>query len=106
MTSALSCSMRIFFYSVCLLCILVLLRSLNWGPEDPNSELFSWIHLGGTIWITFPSCWRAFHDRRPRLVVAIAVGLLLTAAGIAVATKFSSDFAYYVQNFPRFLKVA
>mgnify|MGYP000093138767 CR=1 FL=1 len=37
--------------------------------EDPNSELFSWIHFYGTIWITFPSCWRAFHDRRPRLLV-------------------------------------
>lgn len=103
MTSALSCSMRIFFYSICLLCILVLARSMNWAPEDPRSELFSWIHLYGTIWITIPSCWRAFRDRRPRLVVAIVVGLGLTSLAIWAGARYWPDFAFYVEFFPRFL---
>jgi len=106
MTSALACSMRIFFYSICLLCILVLLRSFNWAPEDPQSTLFSWIHIGGTIWIVVPSAWRAFHDRRPRLVVALLIGGLLTAGGIVAGMALSSDFRWVIENFPRFLTVA
>ena len=56
--SALACSMRIVFYSVCLLAILVAARSLHLAPQDPRSTLFGWIHLAGTVWITVPSAWR------------------------------------------------
>ena len=47
--SALAFSMRVFFYSICLLCILVALRSFDLAPRDPRSTLFGWIHLGGTV---------------------------------------------------------
>ena len=104
--SALACSMRIFFYSVCLLAILVAARSLHLAPEHPQSTLFGWIHLAGTVWITVPSAWRAFRVRRARLAVVVVVGWLLCAGAGAVAALASPDFAYTVGNLPRYLTSA
>lgn len=104
--SALACSMRIFFYSICLLCILVAAKSMHLAPADPRSTLFAWIHIGGTIWICVPSAWRAFRDRGPRLVVAIAIAWGLCAAAGWVAVQVSPGFAWFIDNLPRFLTAA
>lgn len=100
---ALSCGMRIFFYSICLLCILVVARTFGIGPSDPRSTLFSWIHIGGTVWISGPSAWRAFREKGPRLAVILVVGwAVLLGAGYA-AMQGSADFRGVVENLPRFL---
>jgi hypothetical protein len=104
--SALACSMRIFFYSICLLCILVALKSIHLAPDDPRSTLFSWIHIGGTIWICVPSAWRAFHDRGPRLVVLLAVGWALCAVAGWGLWHLSPAFRWTISNLPRFLTAA
>lgn len=104
--SALACSMRIFFYSVCLLAILVVARSLHLAPEDPRSTLFGWIHIAGTIWITVPSAWRAFRVRRARLALIVAVAWVACAVGGAVAALVSPDFRHTMANLPRYLTSA
>ncbi|MHC4817627.1 MAG: hypothetical protein ACYTF8_06205 [Planctomycetota bacterium] len=104
--SALACSMRIFFYSVCLLAILVAARSLHLAPEHPQSTLFGWIHLAGTVWITIPSAWRAFRVRRARLALVVAVGWLLSAGAGAAAALASPDFALKMGSLPRYLTSA
>ena len=101
--SALACSMRIFFYSICLLCILVTLRTFDIGPRDPRSTLFSWIHIGGTILICLPSVWRAFRVKPPRLVVVLVIGGLLCAAAGWTAMRLSGDFRNIIENLPRYL---
>jgi hypothetical protein len=80
--SAFACAMRWFFYSICLLCILVAAQSFGWAPKDPKSTLFGWIQIGGMVWISVPSAWRAFRQKGPRLVLAVLIawalfGLLL-----------------------------
>lgn len=77
--SALACGMRIFFYSICILCILVALQSLHLAPDDPRSTLFGRIHLAGTVAISVPSAWRAFRVRGARLAALVALGLSLSA---------------------------
>ncbi len=101
--SALACSMRIFFYSICLLCILVALRSFNIGPRDPRSTLFSWIHIGGTIWICLPSAWRAFRVKGGRLVVLLGVAGALCFVGGFGAMQLSDGFRLIIENLPRYL---
>ena len=101
--SALACSMRVFFYSVCLLAILVVARSLHLAPEDPRSTLFSWIHLAGTVWITVPSAWRAFHVRRTRLALLVGCAWLLCSGAGAVAALASPDFRHTMANLPLYL---
>ena len=104
--SALACSMRVFFYSVCLLAILVAARSLHLAPEDPRSTLFGWIHIVGTIWITVPSAWRAFRVRRARLALVVAIAWVLCAAAGAAAALASPAFRCTVANLPRYLSTA
>lgn len=101
--SALACSMRIFFYSICLLCILVALRSLHLAPEDPRSTLFSWIHLGGTVAVSAPSAWRAFRARGARLAALVALGLSLSAGLAWLAARASPWFREVVRNLPLYL---
>lgn len=103
---ALACSLRIFFYSVCLLCILVALTSLHLAPSDPRSRLFAWIHIGGTIWICIPSAWRAFRTKGPRLVVLLVVGWGVSAALILLGMGLSPGFRWAILNLPRFLTSA
>lgn len=100
---ALACAMRIFFYSVCLLCILVALLAFNIGPADPRSTLYGWIHLGGTVWISGPSAWRAFRTKGPRLVAILGVGWALIAAAGFLATRASPGFSEVVKNLPGYL---
>ena len=104
--SALACSMRIFFYSICLLCILVALRAFNLAPHDPRSTLFGWIHIGGTIWICAPSAWRAFRQKGPRLVAALIIGWMLCAAAGWGAYQASDGFRFIIDNLPRYLSKA
>lgn len=104
--SALACSMRVFFYSVCLLAILVAARSLHLAPEHPRSTLLGWIHLVGTVCITVPSAWRAFRVRRARLVLVVIVGWLLCAAAGTVTALLSPDFAHKMGSLPRYLTSA
>ena len=103
---ALACAMRIFFYSVCLLCILVALKTLHWAPADPRSQLFSWIHLGGTAWITGPSAWRAFRMKGPRLAGLLAVGWAGCAAMGAAAWWASPAFRAVARELPRAIILA
>lgn len=104
--SALACSMRVFFYSICLLCILVALMSFHLAPADPRSTLFGWLHLGGTVWICFPSAWRAFRVRGPRLVAVVLLALLLCFGTGWVLTRASPDFRAVVVDLPRYLSKA
>jgi len=101
--SALACSMRIFFYSVCLLCILVALRSFHVGPVDPRDTLFGWIHVGGTLLITIPSALRAFREKGPRLLLLVAVAWALCAAAALVASMLSDGFREMLLSLPRYL---
>jgi len=98
---ALACAMRIFFYSVCLLCILVALKTLHWAPADPRSTLFSWIHLGGTAWITGPSAWRAFRLKGTRLVALVAAGWAFCALLAGLACWLSPGFRDLARELPR-----
>ena len=100
---ALACGMRIFVYSICLLCILVALLAFNIGPGDPRSTLYGWIHLGGTVWISGPSAWRAFRTRGPSLVVILVVGWALILAVGYLAANMSPDFRDIVANLPHYL---
>jgi len=104
--SALACSMRIFFYSVCLLVVLVVAKSLRLAPEDPRDTLFSWIHMGGTIWICIPSAWRAFRVRGPRLAAVVAVGWALCAGAGYLAFVLWPGFRQVVADLPRYLTSA
>jgi hypothetical protein len=101
--SALACSMRIFCYSICILCILVALLSLNLAPEDPRSTLFGWIHLGGTIWVSIPSAWRSFRAKGARLVLLILLAWALSAALFGAAWALSPGFRHAAQGMPRVL---
>jgi hypothetical protein len=98
--SALACAMRIFFYSICLLCILVVLQSLHLAPADPRSTLFGRIHLAGTVAISVPSAWRAFRVRGARLAALVATGLLLCAALGWLAALASPGFRSVVRGLP------
>jgi hypothetical protein len=90
--SALACSMRVFSYSVCILCILVAMLSVNLAPSDPRSTLLGWVHLGGTIWVTVPSAWRSFRARGARLALVVALGWALSAALFGAAWAASPGF--------------
>jgi len=99
--SALACSMRLFFYSICLLCILVAALSFPvLAPRDPRSELFGWIHIGGSIWIVFPCVWRAFRQKGPRMVACGVLAILLTGGLILLAAAVSPGFATLLRAMP------
>lgn len=104
--SALACSMRVFFYSVCLLAILVAARSLHLAPEDPRSTLFGWIHLAGTVLITVPSAWRAFRVRGARLAWVVSIAWVLCAVAGIVAALIDPDVRQLMANLPRYLSSA
>ena len=104
--SALACGMRIFFYSICLLCILVALVSLNLAPGDPRSTLFGWIHIVGTVAISWPSAWRAFRARGPRLAALVATGLAICAGVGWLAAAASPEFRTVAGDLPRYLSKA
>ncbi|MCK6459614.1 MAG: hypothetical protein L6Q95_06925 [Planctomycetes bacterium] len=101
--SALACSMRIFCYSICILCILVAMLSLNLAPRDPRSTLLGWIHLGGTIWVSIPSAWRSFRLKGGRLVLVVALGWALSAALFAAAWAASPGFRHAAASMPEVL---
>ncbi len=101
--SALACSMRIFCYSICILCILVAMLSLNLAPRDPRSTLLGWIHIGGTIWVTIPSAWRSFRLKGGRLVLVVALGWALSAALFAAAWAASPGFRHAAASMPEVL---
>ena len=98
--SALACSMRIFFYSICLLCILVAAMSFNFGPADPRDPLLGWIQIGGTLWIVFPSAWRAFRQKGPRMVLCGVLAILFTGALVALAAWLSPAFDSLLREMP------
>jgi hypothetical protein len=104
--SALAFSMRLFFYSVCLLCILVTLRSFDLAPRDPRSTLFGWIHLGGTFLICAPSAWRAFRVKGVRLFLLLLVGWSLCAVLLGLGMAAGEAFADRIVNLPRYLSRA
>ena len=101
--SGLACSMRIFFYSICWLCILVAVKSMGFAFDDPRDPLLAWLHIGGTLWICFPSAWRAFHDRSWRLGVVVGVAWGLCAAVGALAAMASPGFRQLIERFPELL---
>lgn len=98
--SALACSMRWFFYSICLLCILVAAQSLHIAPDDPRSTLMGWIHLGGSAAITVPCAWRAFRQKGPRLLAAVALAWIGILAAGALGMLLSRGFAHVVTQLP------
>lgn len=77
LTSAFAFTMRLYFYSICLLVILVCWKSLGFALPDP---LLARLHLGGTALLSGPCAWRAFRQKGPRLLLAVALGWILTAA--------------------------
>ena len=98
--SALACSMRIFFYAICLLCILVAALSFNLAPADPRDPLLGWIQIGGTIWIVFPCVWRAFRQKGPRMVLCGVLAIALSGAMIATAAWLSPGLASLLGEMP------
>ncbi|MHC4450275.1 MAG: hypothetical protein ACYS0E_09095 [Planctomycetota bacterium] len=98
--SALACSMRIFFYAICLLCILVAALSFNLAPADPRDPLLGWIQIGGTIWIVFPCVWRAFRQKGPRMVFCGVLAIALSGAMIATAAWLSPGLASLLGEMP------
>ena len=104
--SAVSCASRIFFYSICLLCILVALKSFHLAPSDPRDTLFGWIHVGVSIWVCGPSAWRSFRTKGPRLVGLVLVGWLLTGLAIGLGMLASPGFKEMVLRLPRYLTTA
>ena len=98
--SAQACSMRIFFYAVCLLCILVLVIALNFGPSDPRDPLLGWIQIGGTLWIVFPSAWRAFRQKGPRIVVCGVLAIVLSGGMFALGAWLSPPFRAILMDMP------
>ena len=98
--SALACSMRIFFYAICLLCILVVAMSFNLGPADPRDPLLGWIQIGGTVWIVFPSVWRAFRQKGPRMALCGVLALLFSAALFATVAWLSPGFDALLRDVP------
>lgn len=101
--SALACSMRIFSYSICLLCILVALLSLRLAPKDPRSTLLGWIHVLGSIWITIPSAWRSFRAGGARLVLVLALGWGFSVILFGLSWLMSPGFRYAIESMPRVL---
>ena len=98
--SALACSMRWFFYAVCVLCILVTLVAFGLAPSDPRSRLFGWIQIGGMIWIAAPCCWRSFRERGKKLVAAYLLGLLFCGALLFAAMRASESVEHFVIAMP------
>lgn len=101
--SALACSMRIFCYSICILCILVAMLSLNLGPQDPRSMLLGWVHVGGTISVAVPSAWRSFRVKGPRLLLTVLLGFSLSAALFGAAAALSPGFRDLALEMPKVL---
>jgi len=101
--SALACSMRIFCYSICILCLLVASKSLHLAPEDPRSTLLGWIHIGGTLWVTIPSAWRSFRAKGLRLILAVALGWALSALLFGAAWALSTGFRHAAATMPEVL---
>ncbi|MGQ0613206.1 MAG: hypothetical protein ACT4PV_05655 [Planctomycetaceae bacterium] len=98
--SALACSMRHFFYSICLLCILVAGRSLHLEPIDPRSTLYRDLHLWGTLVIAFPCAWRAFRLKGPRMVLLVAIAAALSGGLFLAAATASPAFARTLAELP------
>jgi hypothetical protein len=101
--SALACSMRIFFYSICLLCILVALKSLDWAPRDPRDTLFGRIHLAGTALISIPSALRAFREKGARLAVTVTAAWAISAGAAWLLAQASDGFRDVLASLPRYL---
>jgi len=104
--NALACSMRLFAYSIFLLCILVLLKSLNLAPADPRSTLFSWIHLGATLLVSVFCAWRSFGSGGRRLVLLLGTAWGLGALAVWLAASAFPAFAALVRFLPRYLTAA
>jgi len=100
LTSAFAFSMRLFFYSVSLLVILVVLKSLDFAPEE---ETTARIHLAGTVLLSGPCAWRAFRQKGPRLVAAVLLGWLLTAALGYALFRLVPEARLAMEAFPRYL---
>lgn len=101
--SALACSMRIFCYSICLLCILVALKAFHIEPDDPRSRILGWIHIGGTVWITIPSAWRSFRLKGARLLLVVGLGWAFSAALFGAAWAISPGFRHAAASMPEVL---
>jgi hypothetical protein len=103
--SALACSMRVFSYSVFLLCLVVAAKSLHLAPRDPRSELLGWIHVGGTVAVTVPSAWRSFRAKGPRLLLLVAAGWAATAALVGLGC-LDAGFRRLLAAMPRVLSAS
>jgi hypothetical protein len=101
--SALACTMRLFFYSISLLCILVAATTFNFGPSDPRDPTMGWIQIGGTIWIVFPCVWRAFRQKGPRMVVCGVLAIVLSGALIGLAAWASPGLRQLLSDMPHAL---
>lgn len=98
--SALACTMRVFFYSISLLCILVAAATFNFGPADPRDPTMGWIQIGGTLWIVFPSVWRAFRQKGPRMVACALLAIALSAGLIGLAALGSPGLRLLLSEMP------
>ncbi len=101
--SALACSMRIFCYSICLLCVLVAMLGLRLAPKDPRSTLLGWVHVLGTLGITIPSAWRSFRVKGSRLALTVLLGGALSAGLFGLACALSPGFRLALVSMPEVL---
>ncbi len=101
--SALACSMRIFCYSICLLCILVAMLGLQLAPKDPRSTLLGWVHVLGTLWITIPSAWRSFRVKGLKLALTVGLGWAFSAALFGLGCALSPGFGFAITSMPEVL---
>ena len=101
--SALACSMRWFFYAICLLSILVAVQALGYGPKDPRSLLMGWIHIGGSILVSIPCAWRAFRTSGARLALIVALAWIQMALLGALAISVHPGVREILVQLPRYL---
>jgi tetratricopeptide (TPR) repeat protein len=64
------------------------------------------VHIGGTLWVVFPSAWRAFRQKGPRVVACGVIAILLSAALFyaGAAYLYSGRFEMGVRCFERSLE--
>ena len=104
--SALACSMRFFFYAICLLCILVALRYLGLEPADPRNPLFGWIHIAGSMVVSAPCAWRAFRERGVKLILGLTIFWGVTTLLLWLAMRLMPGLQGILLNLPGYLSRA
>ena len=62
--------------------------------------VFCALLIGGTLWVVFPSAWRAFRQKGPRVVACGVVAILLSAALFYSGALISPGFRSILTEMP------